>query len=79
MASLATDGYCHTAMPLLRRNELDAAMAVLVVVPIHKCGNPLAGLLFVAEWPAGVIRPRVDSKFSKESIAVVAAPSPVTL
>ena len=31
-------------MPLLRRNEFDAAMAVLVVIPIHKRGNPLKGL-----------------------------------
>jgi len=42
-------------MSLLRCNELEAAMEALVVVPIHKCGNPLAGLLFVSECPAGAI------------------------
>ena len=73
MASLATDGYCHTAMPLLRRNELDAAMAVLVVVPIHKCGNPLAGLLFVAEWPAGVIRPVFNGAEQRFRVGIVVA------
>jgi len=33
-----------TAMPLLRRNEFDAAIAVLMVVPINKGGNPFADL-----------------------------------
>ena len=31
-------------MALVRRNEFDAAMAVLVVIPIHKRRNPLKGL-----------------------------------
>jgi hypothetical protein len=31
-------------MPLLRRNEFDAAIAVLMVVPINKGGNPFADL-----------------------------------
>jgi len=44
-------------MPLLRRNEFDAAMAVLVVIPIHKRRNPEAGFFFAAERPVGVIRP----------------------
>jgi len=61
MAWLATDGYCRTAMPLLRCNEFDAAMAVLVVIPIHKRRNPLAGFFFAAEWPVGVIRPVFNS------------------
>ncbi len=57
MASLATDGYCRTAMPLLKRNKFDAAMAVLVVIPINKRGNPLAGFFFATEWPVGIVRP----------------------
>jgi hypothetical protein len=44
-------------MPLLGRNEFDAAMAVLVVLPINKRRNPLAGFFFVAEWPVGIVRP----------------------
>ena len=33
------------------------AMEVLVVVPINKRGNPLAGMLFATEWPVGIVRP----------------------
>ena len=32
-----------TAVTLLRRYELDAAVAVLVVVPVHKRRHPLTG------------------------------------
>ena len=62
-----------TAMALVRRNEFVAAMAVLVVVPIHKCGNPLAGLLFVAEWPAGVIRPVFNVAEQRFQVGIVVA------
>ena len=57
VSTLAADPNSLTAMPLLRRNEFDAAMAVLVVIPIHKRRNPLAGFFFAAEWPAGVVGP----------------------
>ncbi len=57
MVSLAADLYRLTAMPLLRRNEFDAAMEVLVVIPINKRRNPLAGFFFAAEWPVGIVRP----------------------
>jgi len=33
-------------MPLLRRNEFDAAMAVLVVVPFHLRGKPFTDLVW---------------------------------
>jgi hypothetical protein len=33
-------------MTLLGRNEFDAAMKVLVVVPIHKGENPFADLVW---------------------------------
>ena len=49
ISSLFANCYCLTAIPLLRRNEFDAAMAVLVVIPIHKRRNPLAGFFFAAE------------------------------
>ena len=48
-------------LALLGRHEFNAAMAVLVVVPIHKRRNPLAGFFFAAEWPVGVIRPVFNS------------------
>ena len=44
-------------MALLGRHNFDAAMAVLVVIPINKRRNPLAGFLFAAERPVGIVRP----------------------
>jgi len=61
MVSLAADLNSLTAMPLLRRNKFDAAMAVLVVIPINKRGNPLAGFFFAAERPVGIVRPVFNS------------------
>ena len=43
-------------MPLLRRNKFDAAMAVLVVIPINKRRNPMAVFFFAAERPVGIVR-----------------------
>jgi len=57
LSTVAADLNSLTAMALLRRHKLDAAVAVLVVIPVHKLGNPLAGLLFIAEWPAGGVGP----------------------
>jgi len=42
-----------TAVTLLGRHDLDAAMAVLVVVPVDERGHPLAGLVFGGKWFAG--------------------------
>ena len=61
MGTLAADLNSLTAMLLLRRNEFDAAMAVLVTIPIHKRGNPLAGFFFAAEWPVWLVRPVFNS------------------
>ena len=46
-----------TAVTLLGRHEVDAAVAVSVVVPVHKRGHPEAGLFLASKWPARVIRP----------------------
>ena len=46
-----------TAVTLLSRHELDAAVAVLVVLPVDERDDPLTGLLFGCKWLAGVIRP----------------------
>jgi hypothetical protein len=51
------------SMALIGRHEPDAAVAVLVVVPIHKCRHPGAGLLDALEWPAGVVRPQPSGSF----------------
>ena len=40
-----------SAMALRWRHEPDAAVAVLVVVPIHESRDPGAGLLDTLEWP----------------------------
>ncbi len=63
LASLFVDlgahpGDCNggTAVTLVRRYKLDAAVTVAVVVPVHKSGYPLACLRLAGEGPAGVIR-----------------------
>ncbi len=61
MSTLAADLHSLTAMPLLRRNKFDAAMAVLVVIPINKRRNPVAGFFFAAEWPVWIVRPVLNS------------------
>jgi hypothetical protein len=48
-------------MALLGRNKFDAAMAVLVVVPIHKRRNLVAGFFFAAERPVWIVRPVLNS------------------
>jgi hypothetical protein len=45
------------AVALRWRHEPDAAVAVLIVVPIHERTYPQAGLLHALEWPSGVVRP----------------------
>jgi len=46
-SSLFANCYRPAGMALLGRNEFDAAVAVLVAIPIHKSGNPLAVLALV--------------------------------
>ena len=48
-------------MALLGRHKFDAVVAVLVVIPIHKRGNPLAGFFFAAERPVWIVRPVFNS------------------
>jgi len=54
---LAADLNSLTAITLLNRTQFDANVLVLVVIPIHKRRNPLAGFFFAAEWPLGIIKP----------------------
>jgi len=42
-----------TSLTLLRRYELDVALAVPLGVPVDELVDPLTGLLFVTKWPAG--------------------------
>jgi len=68
LASLFVDLGAHpadcdggTAVTLVRRDELDAAVTVAVVVPVHKSRYPIACLRLAGERPAGVIGPELDS------------------
>ena len=45
-----------TAVALVRCDELDAAVTVALVVPIHTSGYPLARPRMAGERSAGVIR-----------------------
>ena len=54
---MSTDLDSLTAMALMGRHELDAAVAVPMVVPVDKRRDPLAGLVLAGKWPSGVIRP----------------------
>ena len=40
-----------------RAKKFDAAMKMLVVIPINKRRNPLAGFLLETEWSVGIVRP----------------------
>jgi hypothetical protein len=69
--SLTADGYeLHDAalansrggstVALMWRHEFDRAVVVPVVVPIHKCTRPFAGLVLAGKGPAGVVGPVFD-------------------
>lgn len=53
---MSADLHSLATVTLLRRDELDAAVAVLVFVPADELGEPLTRLFFGGKWPAGVIR-----------------------
>jgi hypothetical protein len=54
---VSADLYSLATVPLLRRDEIDATVAVLVVVPSDERRHPMTGLLFGGKWLAGVVRP----------------------
>jgi len=58
--SLLANGLGGSAVALVERHKFDAAVAVLVVVPINERHHPFAGLLLAGKGPAGVIRPVFD-------------------
>ena len=47
-------------MSLIGRHEFDAAVVVLVVVPIQKCCQPFAGVVLAGKGPAGEFGPIFD-------------------
>jgi hypothetical protein len=44
-----------SAVALRWRQEPDTAVAVLIVVPAHKCCYPATSLCHAMEWPPGVV------------------------
>jgi hypothetical protein len=48
---MTADLHGISTMALVESNELDTAVAVLVVVPVNKHRHPLAGSLRAREWP----------------------------
>lgn len=55
--ALLADRRGHAAVALLRRDEPDGAVAVLMDIPVHECRCPLAGFLLAGKGPVGVLRP----------------------
>ena len=64
---------CSTVM-LSGREELDAAMAPLVVSLIIKCSHPFPGLVFAAKARAWVVCPPPDLAGHGFRVGVVIAP-----
>ncbi len=61
------------AVALIRRHEPDTAVAVLVVVPIHECRHPGAGVVLAPEWPPWVDRTVLDRAEQGFRVGVVLA------
>lgn len=55
-SAVTADLHGLALVTLLGRHEFDAAVAVLVVVPVDELGDPLTRLVFGGKWLAGVIR-----------------------
>ena len=70
---MAANGNGLTAMALLGCHELDPAMAVPVVVPVHKRRHPQACLLHAGEWPPWVIGPVFCCAEQRFRVGVVVA------
>jgi hypothetical protein len=56
LGALPTDCDGGTAVALVRRDELDTAVTVAMVVPVHKSRYPFASLRLAGERTAGVIQ-----------------------
>jgi len=71
LRSLATNFNGLAAVALIGCDEPDAAVAVLVVVPVHERHHPGAGLFHGLEWPPGVVRPVFDRTEQRLRVGVV--------
>ena len=68
---MAADLNRITVVTLDGRHELDAAVAVLVVVPVDERHHPLTGLVFGGKWLAGVFRPILHRPEQRFRVRVV--------
>jgi hypothetical protein len=57
MIALLANARGRSTVGLVRRNEFDATVAVLVFAPIHKCHQPFVGHVLAAKRPAEVLGP----------------------
>ena len=64
-----------SAVSLSRRHEPDAAVTVLVVVPVHESRQPQACFVLAAEGPPGVVRSVLDRAKQRLRVGVVVADS----
>ena len=55
--TLFEDIHSLAVVTLIGSHKLDTAVAMLVVIPVHKIFNPRAALLFAGEWLARIIKP----------------------
>ena len=65
-SAVTTDLDGLTTVARLRSDELDPAVAMPVVLPVHKCGHQLTGGLLAREWPPRVVGPvlrRAEQRF----------------
>jgi len=68
---VTADLHSITVVALMGRHELDAAVAVPMVVPIDKRYHPLTSGLLAGEWTAWVVRPVFRRAEQRLGIGVV--------
>jgi len=56
-STVAADLDGLTAVTLVLRHELDAAVAMPVVLPVDECGDPRAAHILAGKRPSRVVRP----------------------
>jgi len=63
---MTADLHSLAIVTLLGHHEFDAAVAMLVLVPVDERRHPLTGLVFGGKWLAVVFRPilhRLEQRF----------------